>query len=103
MVLSLLIGARAEGLRALLWSHVIAYDESRNVWSPVTETGWENEQFAIYVWRSVRQKGDTKTVKSRRSLKLPRRCVDALRMLRRNRRRQGQKRASPSVRRRTPR
>ena len=44
--------------------------------------GLGNEQFAIYVWRSVRQKGDTKTVKSRRSLKLPRRCVEALRTLR---------------------
>ncbi|MCC5579582.1 tyrosine-type recombinase/integrase [Microtetraspora sp. AC03309] len=37
---------------------------------------------AIYVWRSVRQKGNTKTVKSRRSLKLPRLCVEALRALR---------------------
>ncbi|MFI6455217.1 tyrosine recombinase XerC [Streptosporangium amethystogenes] len=82
VVLSLLIGARTEELRALLWSHVVAFDESPNVWAPVTETGWEHEQFAIYVWRSVRQKGDTKTVKSRRSLKLPRRCVDALRALR---------------------
>ncbi|MFC7649373.1 tyrosine-type recombinase/integrase [Streptosporangium lutulentum] len=78
VVLSLLIGARTEELRALLWSHVVAFDEERKAWLPVTETGWENEQFAIYVWRSVRQKGDTKTVKSRRSLKLPgdvwRRC-----------------------------
>ena len=82
VVLSLLIGARTEELRALLWSHVVAFDENRNLWAPVTETGWEHEQFAIYVWRSVRQKGDTKTVKSRRSLKLPRRCVDALRTLR---------------------
>ncbi|WP_371784175.1 site-specific integrase [Streptosporangium subroseum] len=82
VVLSLLIGARTEELRALLWSHVVAFDEERKAWLPVTETGWENEQFAIYVWRSVRQKGDTKTVKSRRSLKLPRRCVEALRALR---------------------
>ncbi|MEV4750520.1 site-specific integrase [Streptosporangium sp. NPDC049248] len=82
VVLSLLIGARTEELRALLWSHVVAFDENRNLWSPITETGWEHEQFAIYVWRSVRQKGDTKTVKSRRSLKLPRRCVEALRTLR---------------------
>ncbi|MEU4405527.1 site-specific integrase [Streptosporangium sp. NPDC023963] len=91
VVLSLLIGARTEELRALLWSHVVAFDESRNVWAPVTETGWENEQFAIYVWRSVRQKGDTKTVRSRRSLKLPRRCVDALRSLREEQEKAGTK------------
>ena len=81
IVLSLLIGARTEELRALLWSHVVAYDEVRAAWLPVAEAGWEHNDFAVYVWRSVRQKGDTKTVKSRRSLKLPRRCVDALRLL----------------------
>ena len=48
----------------------------------MTQAGWEHDDFAVYVWRSVRQKGDTKTVKSRRSLKLPRRCVEALRLLR---------------------
>jgi integrase len=31
------------------------------------------------VWRSVREDGDTKTAKSRRSLALPKRCVEALR------------------------
>jgi Phage integrase family len=31
------------------------------------------------VWRSVRASGDTKTRKSRRTLKLPQRCIDALR------------------------
>ncbi|MGW5260925.1 tyrosine-type recombinase/integrase [Microbispora sp. NPDC004025] len=36
---------------------------------------------SFHVWRSVRQKGDTKTVKSRRSLKLPRLYVDALHAL----------------------
>ncbi|WP_433241538.1 site-specific integrase [Streptosporangium sp. CA-135522] len=82
IVLSLLIGARTEELRALLWSHVVAFDEERKAWLPVANAGWEHEEFAIYVWRSVRQKGDTKTVKSRRSLKLPRRCVEALRTLR---------------------
>ncbi|GAA3101706.1 site-specific integrase [Nonomuraea salmonea] len=81
IVLSLLTGARTEELRALLWSHVVAYDESREAWLPVAEAGWEHTDFAVYVWRSVRQKGDTKTVKSRRSLKLPQRCVDALRLL----------------------
>ncbi|WP_431998888.1 tyrosine-type recombinase/integrase [Sphaerimonospora mesophila] len=81
IVLSLLIGARTEELRALTWSHVVAYDEERQAWLPVAEAGWDHEEFAIHVWRSVRQKGDTKTVKSRRSLKLPRLCVDALHAL----------------------
>jgi hypothetical protein len=43
--------------------------------------GWDHEQFAVYVWRSVRKTGDTKTVKSRRSLLLPERCVEVLRQL----------------------
>jgi len=34
------------------------------------------------VWRSVRNSGDTKTRKSRRTLALPGRCTDALRELR---------------------
>lgn len=33
----------------------------------------------MMVWRSVRAGGDTKTKKSRRTLALPERCVDALR------------------------
>ncbi len=33
---------------------------------------------SIMVWRSVRAGGDTKTEKSRRTLALPKRCVDAL-------------------------
>jgi integrase len=33
----------------------------------------------VAVWRSVRTGGDTKTRKSRRTLALPKRCVDALR------------------------
>ncbi|GGO80261.1 hypothetical protein GCM10012289_66480 [Nonomuraea cavernae] len=48
--------------------HVVAYDEDCAAWLPVAQTGWEHDDFAVYVWRSVRQKGDTKTVKSRRSL-----------------------------------
>jgi integrase len=78
IVLSLLVGARTEELRKLAWSHVVAYDQDSKVWTSVTETGWDHEEFAIYVWRSVRADGDTKTRKSRRSLKLPRRCVWAL-------------------------
>ncbi|WP_449063725.1 site-specific integrase [Planomonospora algeriensis] len=97
VVLSLLIGARTEELRALLWSHVVAFDEERETWLPVTEAGWEHEQFAIYVWRSVRKKGDTKTVKSRRSLKLPRRCVDALRALREEQEKTGGRQAEAGL------
>jgi hypothetical protein len=35
------------------------------------------------VWRSVRAGGDTKTPKSRRTLALPKRCVEALKFSRR--------------------
>jgi integrase len=63
IVLSLLIGARTEELRALTWSHV----------------DLENDPPVIRVWRSVRAGGDTKTRKSRRTPALPQRCVDALR------------------------
>jgi integrase len=78
VVLSLLTGARTEELRGLTWSHVVAYDQEHNAWRPVTVAGWEHDDFAMYVWRSVRAGGDTKTPKSRRTLKLPRRCVHAL-------------------------
>jgi hypothetical protein len=33
----------------------------------------------VEVWRSVREGGDTKTEKSRRTLALPERCIEALR------------------------
>lgn len=62
IVVSLLTGARTEELRALTWPHV-----RLDVDPPFIE-----------VWHSVRAKGDTKTRKSRRSLELPQRCVDAL-------------------------
>lgn len=81
IVLSLLTGGRTEELRGLHWSFLVAYDEHEGRWVPVHEAGWDHEAFAIYVWRSVRKGGDTKTVKSRRTLKLPGRCVDALRVL----------------------
>lgn len=63
IVLSLLIGARTEELRALTWSHV----------------DLDGSPPAIMVWRSVRSSGDTKTRKSRRTLGLPQRCVSVLR------------------------
>jgi integrase len=78
IVLSLLIGARTEELRALRWDHVVTYDEDSGKWRPVVAAGWKNEQFAIHVWRSVRAGGDTKTRKSRRTLAMPMRCVRAL-------------------------
>ena len=79
VILSLLTGARTEELRELRWDHVVAYDEGADKWRPVTAAGWDYEQFAIHVWRSVRATGDTKTRKSRRTIALPRRCVIALR------------------------
>jgi integrase len=81
IVISLLSGARTEEVRALQWSHVVAHDEKAKAWRPVDVIGWDHKEFALYVWRSVRKKGETKTPKSRRSLALPKRCVDALRAL----------------------
>lgn len=81
IVLSLLTGARTEELRELTWSHLVAYDQERQARIPLAEAGWAHEEFAIYVWRSVRKSGDTKTNKSRRTLKLPQRCVWALNAL----------------------
>lgn len=69
VVLSLLIGARTEELRALTWSHV-DLDGKSDASPPVPPS--------IMVWRSVRASGDTKTRKSRRTLALPMRCVEAL-------------------------
>lgn len=40
---------------------------------------FDHERFAIYVWRSVRAHGDTKTEKSRRTLELPMQAAQALR------------------------
>src|SRR5439155_6293165 len=62
-VVSLLTGARTEELRALRWDEVYL----------------EAAPPHIAVWHSVRKGGDTKTQKSRRTLALPQRCIDALR------------------------
>ncbi|HYI52697.1 MAG TPA: site-specific integrase [Microlunatus sp.] len=70
IVLSLLTGARTEVLRALRWEHVHLEGES-SVDPPIPPY--------MEVWRSVSDGGDTKTSKSRRTLALPSRCVDALR------------------------
>jgi integrase len=79
VVVSLLTGIRTEEARALRWSHVVAWEEEEEQWQPVTEAGFDHERFAIYVWRSVRANGDTKTEKSRRTLELPTEAAEALR------------------------
>ena len=61
VVLSLLAGVRTEEARALTWAEV------------------DIEAGTVAVYRSVRAKGDTKTRRSRRVLKLPKKAVEALR------------------------
>ncbi len=73
VVVSLLTGARTEELRALTWDHVCLDGDPASI-PPVPPH--------VAVWRSVRAGGDTKTRKSRRTLALPQRCVDALAELR---------------------
>jgi integrase len=70
IVVALLSGARTEELRALTWDHVDLEGSPDSTPSIPPN---------IKVWRSVRAGGDTKTRKSRRSLALPQRCVEALR------------------------
>jgi integrase len=72
VVLSLLTGARTEELRALTWERVDldGRPDGDRLVPP-----------SIQVWRSVRAGGDTKTKKSRRTLAMPIRCVEALRQL----------------------
>lgn len=78
VVLSLMTGVRTEEARALRWTHVVAWMDEQAEWCPVTEVGFDHEQFAVYVWRSVRKGGDTKTKLSRRTLELPQPVIDAL-------------------------
>ncbi|GIH29731.1 hypothetical protein Aph01nite_80410 [Acrocarpospora phusangensis] len=47
--------------------------------APVADVGFDHKKFAIYVWRSVRVGGDTKTKQSRRTLEIPTLAADALR------------------------
>jgi integrase len=61
IVLCLLTGVRSEEARALTWDHV------------------DLEAGTVSVWRLVRAHGDTKTVRSRRTLRLPQIAVVALR------------------------
>jgi len=59
-VVAITLGLRPGELRALTWDHV------------------ELDQGVIHVWRSTRRDGDTKTPKSRRSLRLPSRAIQTL-------------------------
>ena len=84
VALSLLVGIRTEEARALRWDHVVTWVDDAAGWQPVTTAGFDaatsgDDRYAIYVWRSERHGGDTKTEKSRRTLALPQRCVEALR------------------------
>ena len=63
VVTAIMTGARTEELRALTWDHL----------------DLDHDPPSIQVWRSVRRGGETKTEKSRRTLELPDRCVEALR------------------------
>jgi integrase len=84
VALSLLVGIRTEEARALRWDHVVTWVDDSAGWQPITTAGFDparasDDRYAIYVWRSERHGGDTKTEKSRRTLALPQRCVEALR------------------------
>ncbi|MGW5734809.1 MULTISPECIES: site-specific integrase [Streptomyces] len=72
-VVSLLTGGRTEEMRPLRWDHVDLDGDSTTV--PEIPPH-------LAVWRSVRSSGDTKTKKSRRTLALPGRAVDALKIQR---------------------
>lgn len=71
VVVSLLTGGRTEEVRPLTWDHVELDGDPKAV--PVIPPH-------IAVWRSVRSTGDTKTRKSRRTLALPGRAIDALKI-----------------------
>ena len=81
IVLSIMTGVRTEEARALRWDHLVAWANDETGWRPVTEAGFDHERFAVYVWRSVRADGDTKTEKSRRTLEIPDVAARALRTL----------------------
>jgi integrase len=70
VVLSLTVGIRTEEARELRWDHV---DLEGN---PGPDRAVPP---SVAVWRSVRQGGDTKTAKSRRTLALPQTAIQALR------------------------
>ena len=66
VVLSLLVGIRTEEARALRWDHVVTWVDDPAGWQPVATAGFDparvgEDRYAIYVWRSERHGGDTKT------------------------------------------
>jgi site-specific recombinase XerD len=56
----------------------VAWVSQAKEWRPVGETGFTHKKYAVYVWRSVREDGDTKTEKSRRTLEIPDEVASAL-------------------------
>jgi integrase len=70
VLLSLTVGVRTEEARELRWDHV-DLDGDPGATRAVPPS--------VAVWRSVRQGGDTKTAKSRRTLALPQTAIQALR------------------------
>jgi integrase len=69
VVVSLMTGGRTEEMRPLTWSNThLEADHSTDPPLPPR----------LQVYRSVRQTGDTKTRRSRRSLALPGRCIEVL-------------------------
>ena len=70
VVLSLATGVRTEEARELHWDH-LDLDGDPSAARPVPPS--------VAVWHSVREGGDTKTAKSRRTLALPQAAVQALR------------------------
>jgi integrase len=73
IVLSLLVGVRTEEARALRWDHVDLEGDT-DADPPVPPH--------VAVWRSVRERGETKTKRSRRTLGLPQMTARALGALR---------------------
>ncbi|MGO8959072.1 MAG: tyrosine-type recombinase/integrase [Streptosporangiaceae bacterium] len=71
VMLSLCTGVRTEEARALRWEHVDLGDPASVPPRPAS----------VAVWRSVRAKGDTKTMTSRRTLALPDLALTALQAL----------------------
>jgi integrase len=69
IITSLLTGARTEEARPLIWP-LVDLQGNPDATPPIPPH--------IMVWRSVRVGGDTKTEKSKRTLALPQRAVDAL-------------------------
>jgi integrase len=70
VVLSLTVGIRTEEARELRWDHIDP-DGDPNATRPIPPS--------VAVWHSVRQGGDTKTAKSRRTLALPETAIQAFR------------------------